>query len=347
MKIGMTAVFHNPHDRRADGEVYGADLRLADLAEPLGFDSLWTVEHHFDDYCLSPDPFQMLTWFAARTERIQLGSMVVVVPWWHDPVRIAEKAALLDHLSKGRFILGLGRGAAWTEFEGFGVAMEESRERFIEASRMVLDGLETGVCEAEGNLVRQKRVAIRPKPRASFAGRRFGAAVSPESCDIMAELGLGMLIIPQKPWPAIVEDVARHRAAFLRCHGEEPPPCVTSLVVYCDESPERCREVSERWIHEQALNVIRHYDFSRGAVKGYEAYGARSEEIVRSQVELQIVGSPERCFEQLSAIQRRCGTDHFSGVFSFAGLPPDRAERSIRLFAKEVLPALQNLSEAA
>ena len=74
MKIGMTAVFHNPYDRRSDGDVYASDLALAALAEPLGYDSLWTVEHHFDDYCLSPDPFQILTWFAARTAAIPCAS---------------------------------------------------------------------------------------------------------------------------------------------------------------------------------------------------------------------------------------------------------------------------------
>ena len=347
MKIGMTAVFHNPHDARADGEVYETDLRLALLAEPLGFDSVWTVEHHFDDYCLAPDPFQLLTWIAARTERVALGSMVVVVPWWHDPIRIAEKAALLDHLSGGRFILGLGRGAAWREFAGFGVPMEESRERFVEATEMILRGLETGVCESDGRFVKQAPTTIRPKPRGTFVGRRFAAAVSPESTELAARLGLGLLIIPQKPWKAIVEDVERHRELYGATQGAEPPPCVTSLVVYCDEDESRTREVTERWIRSQVANVDRHYDFGaeRARVKGYEAYGRSTSAFFEEQIRLQIIGSPELCTEKILEIRRRCGTDHFSGVFSFAGLPAELAERSIRTFAEQVLPKLKAAQE--
>ena len=136
MKIGMTALFNNSSaEPREDSAVYATDVRLALLAEPLGFDSLWTVEHHFSDYCLAPDPFQTLTWFAAKTSRIELGSMVVVLPWWRDPVRIVEKAALLDELSGGRFILGIGRGSARREYEGFGISQEESRGRFDETRR--------------------------------------------------------------------------------------------------------------------------------------------------------------------------------------------------------------------
>ena len=349
MKIGMTSVFHNPFDRRPDGEVFANDLRIASLAEPLGYDSLWTVEHHFDDYCLSPDPFQTLTWFAARTERIQLGSMVVVLPWWHDPVRIAEKAALLDHLSQGRFLFGVGRGAAFSEFEGFGVPMEESRDRFIEIAEMVLGGLETGWCEYDGRYVKQPRRQVRPAPRGSFVGRRYAAAVSPESCEIMAKLGLGLLIIPQKPWKMIEDDIRRHRDAYVASQGSEPPPCVTSLCVYCDENEDRVREVTETWIRAQTKNVNRHYDLGpdRGTIKGYEAYGHDPEEFTDMQIALQVVGTPERCYERLLEVQRTSGTDHFSGVFHFAGMPPDLAERSIRLFAKEVMPALQKLDEAA
>src|SRR5439155_755064 len=106
---GMEAVFQNPYDRRPDHEVYSNELRLTDLAEPLGFDSVWGVEHHFTDYTMCPDVLQFLTYVAGRTRRVQLGSMVVVLPW-HDPLRVAEQVSVLDHMSGGRFILGIGRG---------------------------------------------------------------------------------------------------------------------------------------------------------------------------------------------------------------------------------------------
>ena len=89
MHVGMAAVFQNPGKVRPDQEVYRNELRLAELAEPLGFESIWGVEHHFTDYTMCPDVLQFLTYMAGRTERAQLGSMVVVLPW-HDPIRVAE-----------------------------------------------------------------------------------------------------------------------------------------------------------------------------------------------------------------------------------------------------------------
>jgi alkanesulfonate monooxygenase SsuD/methylene tetrahydromethanopterin reductase-like flavin-dependent oxidoreductase (luciferase family) len=346
----MCAVFHNPQDQRPDREVYRDDLRLAELAEPLGFDSLWTVEHHFTDYCLAPNPFEFLAYMAGRTERIQLGTMVVVLPWWSDPIRVAEQASVLDHLSNGRFVLGFGRGAARHEFEGFGVPMEESRQRFLEGAEMVLQGLERGYCEYDGQWLKQPRKDIRPKPFKSFAGRVYGAAVSPESSEIMAKLGLGMLIIPQKSWPAIVDDLERHRAAFRAARRIEPPPCIVSLCTFCSEKENHAREIGQTYVRAQAVNVVRHYEvggahFAR--IKGYEAYTAgelaRSAEALELQINLQVCGTPEQCREKIVAMHSQLGFDTFVGVFSFAGLPYAEAERSIRLFAREVLPALQGL----
>src|SRR5687767_8985546 len=119
MHVGMGTIFQ-ASEERADHEVYRDELRLADLAEPLGFQSIWGVEHHFTDYTMSPDVLQFLTYMAGRTTTLQLGSMVVVLPW-HDPVRVAEQVALLDALSGGRVIFGIGRGLGRIEFEGFRV----------------------------------------------------------------------------------------------------------------------------------------------------------------------------------------------------------------------------------
>src|SRR5580765_5444786 len=109
MQVGMASIFQNPGRVRADREVYRNELRLADQAEGLGFDSIWGVEHHFTDYTMCPDVLQFLTFMAGRTKRVQLGSMVVVLPW-HDPLRVAEQVSVLDHVSDGRFVLGIGRG---------------------------------------------------------------------------------------------------------------------------------------------------------------------------------------------------------------------------------------------
>ena len=160
MHVGYGVYFQNPDGKLSDAEVYSEELRLAEMIEPLGFDSLWSVEHHFDDYTMVPDVVQMLSYFAGRTRRIKLGTGVIVLPW-HDPIRVAEQISMLDHVSNGRMILGLGRGLARIEYEGFRLDQNEGRARFVEYAELVLEALETGYMEG-GELTRQPRRAIRP-----------------------------------------------------------------------------------------------------------------------------------------------------------------------------------------
>src|ERR671936_2079184 len=127
MHVGFGPLFQTPGNRLSDAEVYRQELRLAEMAEPMGFGSVWSVEHHFTDYTMCPDVLQFLTYMAGRTQRARLGSMVVVLPW-HDPMRVAEEVSMLDNISGGRLILGLGRGAGKIEFDGFRQAMDESRD---------------------------------------------------------------------------------------------------------------------------------------------------------------------------------------------------------------------------
>ena len=96
MHVGTSTVFQNPGREKTDFQVYRDELRLADLAEPLGYQSIWGVEHHFTDYTMCPDVIQFLTYMAGRTLNALLGTMVVVLPW-HDPVRVAEEVSMLDN----------------------------------------------------------------------------------------------------------------------------------------------------------------------------------------------------------------------------------------------------------
>jgi len=353
MHVGMASIFQNPGRPRPDHDVYREELRLADLAEPLGFDSVWSVEHHFTDYTMCPDVLQFLTYMAGRTRRVSLGSMVVVLPW-HDPLRVAEEVSMLDAISGGRLILGLGRGAGKVEFDGFRLSMDESRTRFVESAEMLLRGLESGFVEYDGAFIKQPRKAIRPAPFKSFRGRTYAAAVSPESIPIMADLGVGMLIIPQKPWGEVAKELHAYRQAYREINGADAPPPICAGWVFCDPDADRAREMARRYVGGYFHTVLDHYQFAGDhlkTMKGYEYYGKFSEKIstygaegvIDFFVDLQVSGTPEQCHEKILDIRRRVGNDHFVGVFSYAGMPYDEAERNIQLFAREVMPALQKL----
>ena len=352
MHVGVSLFFQNLRGV-SDEQVWREELSLADLAEPLGFGSLWSVEHHFTSYTMSPDVLQLLTYVAARTQTIRLGSMVVVLPW-HDPVRVVEQITLLDIMSGGRTILGMGRGLGRVEFEGFRVPMDEARERFAEASQIVLDGLERGYVELDGAVFQQPRRDIRPKPPRSFVGRTYGAAVSPESIGVVARLGVGMMIIPQKSWDVHEADAQHYRELFVEAHHRPPPPGVMAGWVFVDPDGDRAREIGRGYMLDYYQSVVDHYEIAGehfARTKGYEHYATGAAALRQHGLDpgreafakLQIAGTPAEVVEQIADMAPRLGVESFLAVVSYGTMPHDEAERNLRCFASDVLPQLTAL----
>lgn len=354
MHIGTGVIFQNPHDRLPDKQVYEEDLFLALQAESLGFESIWSVEHHFSDYTMCPDVIQFLTYMAGATSTVQLGSMVCVLPW-HDPLRVAEQVSMLDNLSGGRMILGIGRGTGRREFEGYRTEMSTARLRFQESAAMILGALETGVAEYEGELIQQPKVEIRPRPFKSFRGRTYAAAISPESARIMAEMGVGILIVPQKPWKTVERELADYRRTFRETTGEIAPPPIVAGWTYVDEDPSRAEEMARKYIGGYWDSVVRHYEFDQPHLKttpGYEHHGLMYDRLMAPGgmeamteffLSLQLHGTPEQVYDQIVHLQNKTYMDGYTGIFSYAGMPIADAEKSMKLFAREVMPELKKL----
>src|SRR5512142_513998 len=151
MDVGMMMVFASyGWDDSSDDRVWKEEIRLARLAADSGFDCLWSAEHHFNDYSFVPDNIQLMSYLTARHPHMDVGTAAVILPW-HDPLRVAENAAVLDLLSGGKFRFGMGRGLARREFAAFRMAMDESRGRFDEAAPMIVEALRTGVMEGNGS----------------------------------------------------------------------------------------------------------------------------------------------------------------------------------------------------
>src|ERR1700732_1537734 len=157
MKVGM-ALNMLSQTGRSDAAVLSEHMALGDLVEPLGFDSLFALEHHFTGYAMSPAPCQLLAYYAGRTKRITLGTAVIVLPW-HDPIRVAEEIALLDIMCGGRCLFGFGRGAASVEYAGFRIEQSEARPRFVEAAEIVVKALANDSFEHDGRFFKIPRMS--------------------------------------------------------------------------------------------------------------------------------------------------------------------------------------------
>ncbi|MGY9075627.1 MAG: LLM class flavin-dependent oxidoreductase, partial [Acidimicrobiales bacterium] len=170
----------------SDSQVYAEELGLARLADELGFNVAWAAEHHFFGYSFCPDNTQLLSYLAGVTSNIDVGTAAVIMPW-NDPLRVAEKVALLDNVSNGRFRFGVGRGLSRREYAPFrDIEMDESRARYDEGTAMVLEALRTGFVEGDGPFFPQERVEIRPRPERSFDDRLYCVASSDDSVDAAA-----------------------------------------------------------------------------------------------------------------------------------------------------------------
>jgi alkanesulfonate monooxygenase SsuD/methylene tetrahydromethanopterin reductase-like flavin-dependent oxidoreductase (luciferase family) len=353
MKVGVAMNMLYEHGK-PDVAVVQEHLQLGDLVEPLGFDSLWGLEHHFTGYAMSPAPTQLLAYFAGRTKRIQLGTAVIVLPW-HDPVRVAEQIALLDIMCGGRCLFGFGRGAATTEYEGFRVPMGEARARFVEAAQIVVKALSQESFEHEGEFFKIPRMSIRPRPMSNPERRFYASSVSPESAEVIAKLGFGMLMIMQNEWEKCRQDIDTFQSMSEQA-GFVPKAPIILTNVSCAETCEEATERAQKYLGRKWQSIDDHYHFSDGHlanVKGYEAYGKTAKTYAKLKdpanlkkatdfyVSIQIVGTPDDCLQQLGALQKVTGHEHLVAEFSFGNLPHHESEKNLRLFADRVLPTLQ------
>ena len=356
MDVGIQMVFASyGWDSIGDAQVWDEELRLARLADELGYDVLWSVEHHFYDYSFCPDNTEWLASIAARTKRIDVGTAAVIMPW-NEPLRVAEKIALLDHIAEGRLRFGMGRGLSRREYSHFrGIEMDESRDRFDEGSAMVVEALRTGFIEGDGPFYPQPRTPIRPAPERSFEGRTYAVATSDDSLEAAARLKAAMVMFADRSWEARLPSIEKWRAMYREFNSEEPPPPLICDFVYCDEDADTAAERGPHYIATYLESVLEHYEIMGEHfknTKGYEAYAGAAGALRRMGMsgflegflDATAHGTPAQVIEKYRARWELMGPFEAAPGFRFGGIPFEQAEASMRLFAREVLPELRSWS---
>jgi len=354
MDVGIQNLFssHGWSDI-SDGQVVDEDTRLSLLADELGFDVIWSVEHHFYDYSFCPDNVVWLASIAAKAQHADVGTAAVIMPW-NEPLRVAEKIALLDHVAGGRLRVGLGRGLSRREYSHFrGIEMDESRGRFDEGAQMVVDALETGFIEGDGPFYPQPRTPIRPAPERTFKGRTYAVASSDDSLDAAARIGGAMVMFADRSWHRRLPSVERWRELFGEYNGIEPPPPLICDFVYCNPDPDVAAERGVRYIATYLESVLEHYEIMGDHFKdtaGYEAYADAAEVLQRigstgfleGFLDATAHGTPEQVIQKYRDRWELLGGFEAAPAFRFGGIPYDDAEASLRLFAREVLPEIRS-----
>jgi alkanesulfonate monooxygenase SsuD/methylene tetrahydromethanopterin reductase-like flavin-dependent oxidoreductase (luciferase family) len=353
MDVGVQMVFtsHGWSGIR-DSQVYDEEIRLARLADELGFDVVWSVEHHFFDYSFCPDNMQLLSYLTAVLKNADVGTAAVILPW-NEPLRVAEKIAMLDYLAGGRLRFGIGRGLSRREFASFrGIGMDQSRERFDEAAHLILDALRNGFIEGSGKFYPQPRAQIRPAPERSFADRLYAVASSDDSIESAAAIRARMVMFADRSWEHRMPSIEKHRKRYKELHGEAPPPPMTCDFCLCLPKAAEAEAAADRYLGTYLESILEHYEvtghhFER--TKGYDAYAKAAEQLrsmglsgfLNGFKKATSWGTPEKVLRTLEARRELLGAFELATSFRFGGIPYTTAERSLRLFAKEVLPVIK------
>jgi alkanesulfonate monooxygenase SsuD/methylene tetrahydromethanopterin reductase-like flavin-dependent oxidoreductase (luciferase family) len=309
-------------------------LARAERAEALGLHSLWIPESHFHPGA-SASPLVVLSAVATRTRRLRLATTSLLLPIQH-PLRVAADVAVLDVLSNGRVVLGVGRGFRAPLFEGFGVSPGDKRDRFEESldaclrawsgEPLTLEG--EHFASAAGEAV---RLSLRPvqRPHPPLVVAAFG----PKGLLQAARRGLPYLASPLESLATLEENYALWRAhlpAGATCAGNGAPsvPVMRSVFVARDE--DEARRVRDLLAAETAR--------LRGA--GPAASAALARAAGGSLEERALVGTAPAVAEGIARYRERLGMDLLVARFEVAGVAPEDCDASLTRLAEEVLPAL-------
>ncbi len=341
---------------RSDREIFNEELNIARIADDVGFDSVWTIEHHFTPYTMVTNPLQYLTYVAGITKRVDLGTMVVVLPW-HNPVRVAEDVNMLDSfLGPNREIIcGVGRGLGRREYGGMGVDQNEARGRFDESLQIIRQLLATGQCDFDGEFYKVHGLHLRPQPDHDLSANLWCAGGTPQTVEVIAKHGVPPLTIPTTSLELALANM-RQYAELRHNAGYGPSHTKLALWTYVAETESQAEAGAQQYMQEYADSALRHYELLGTHLqdtKGYKEYGQLQAALRQDASPFRQAfyrshpwGTPDQVIKRVTELANAFGTDEIMFVFKYGSMPMAATEKSMRVFAKEVMPALKELRPA-
>jgi len=330
------------HDQRVIEET----LAEAQLCDELGMEMLWLAEHHFDGICAYVDPVTFAAALASSTKQIDIGFAVAQMSL-HHPVRFAEQMALIDNISKGRLVVGLGRGTAYNiyDYQGYGIDPKEAYERLIEAEEIMIKAWTTENYRHEGKYWKLQLPLLRPRPYTRPHPMIIRACSGEEAMLGMAREGRPFLMNIQS------NEVTKHRMDLYRQTMRESG---------YDEATVR-RNVDDTWVWRNIFvgeTDAEAERLARGAwetqqefrmamrKRVYEEQGLLLKQeagpVARNQLQHSLLcGSPDTVSEAIAEIDK-IGVGGLILVFRLGPMPYEVAASSIRLFMNKVAPNFRN-----
>lgn len=346
--------------REREAMVFHQVLEQVAFAEEMGFNNFWTVEHHFQPgfaHCSAPEVLYGAV--SQRTSRIRIGHAVVLLPFpYNHPVRVAERLATLDILSKGRLEVGTGRSATIQELGGFSIPPDETRPRWEEGLRILTEIWKSkdGTFSWKGRYFDIPERTVVPMPVQKPHPPLWLASSNEDTHKLAGQMGLGLLTLVVMVDP---EEVARRIQIYRDALKEAQPVgqftnkrAAVFYMVHCAETDKQARDNAERGFMSYVNTLFTVSGQLSAAVKeGTRDVPTRAganlpKGVSREQINMDylidnrtvICGSPDTCIKQLEHIQKVTGLDHLMGMQQFWSIPHEKVMNSIKLFGQHVIP---------
>jgi alkanesulfonate monooxygenase SsuD/methylene tetrahydromethanopterin reductase-like flavin-dependent oxidoreductase (luciferase family) len=341
MKIG-NFLFPESGDPDKDGTVIDETMQEALLSERLGVHTLWLAEHHFDGNCAYVDPISFAAALAAATHRIRIGFAVAQMSL-HHPIRIAEQFSLLDHISKGRLIIGMGRGTAYNiyEYQGYGIDHAEAQARFEEAEAIVRKAWTSEGFEHHGRFWNLKVPMLRPRPFSKPHPTLITAASGEATIVELGRQGRPFLMNVQSN-AETARRVELYRQA-MHAQGHDEAAIITNLdeswiwrnvfIAETDAEAERIGIPAFEAMQEHRAAMRKRIFAEQGAIMPSHGPAAPLARTVAGHA--LICGSPDTVAEKLAEISA-IGVGGVIMAFRLGPMPHEVAANSLTLFMQRV-----------
>jgi alkanesulfonate monooxygenase SsuD/methylene tetrahydromethanopterin reductase-like flavin-dependent oxidoreductase (luciferase family) len=328
----------------ADHEVFHQTLEEIELADELGFDSVWLAEHHFSRYGLLGNPLNFGMAVAARTTRITIGTAVLVLPFY-DPIRLAEDIAAIDVLSRGRVQIGVGRGYQPSEFAGFRTSAEESFARFSETLDIIRLALSEESWSYEGEVYSYSNMTTYPRPYTPGGPKILLGTASPESFKTRGEAGLPIITSPSfTPLRVMKRNFDLYREG-MEANGHDFASADLPFMqqVWAGHSEEGLTQAATA-AHTYYQSLTKYIPGSEEALDAEREYYEKvAQNIGLLTLEQTLThggnfGSPQRVIETIEQLRDQLGITHYIAWLRIPHLDRKAALESMETFATEVIP---------